>query len=171
MAGRHEQRIDHNVFRTMYSAFVNRVVAESPGCCKERLFGIGVKIGERLADDFFLNTKPKGYMELQEVAENISKSFLPHYFSFHPDLDQDIVSMKGLLGTPYSGIGDEHLEMVRGILDRVYSYLSRAEITFEMMYDRGEPRLFVRGGLQRTKVIVKELAGDGGSDPQGHGSG
>ncbi|ADM11090.1 uncharacterized protein Eint_020920 [Encephalitozoon intestinalis ATCC 50506] len=140
------QKVNHDVFGLMYTSFINKVIKDGPEGSRERLFTIGKRIGERMADDFFFTGKPEKPMGLGEVSKDISESFFPYYFSFHPTHNQGIISLGRLPLLQYTGKEEECLEMICGILQSVYGYVSKDGIRFEAMKYKGEHCIVVRDG-------------------------
>lgn len=162
---RHKERMNYDVFRVFYGSFVNKITRDSPVDSKMCLFDVGTRIGERLVDDFFLNIRPKRNMELQEVVESITGSFFPHYFSFHPDHNQNMVFLGKLPILHHFKTDAEYLEVLRGILHSVYNYLSRDKVRFEIASDQGEFKMFVRTGSKKAEMIVTGFSALAGSGP------
>ncbi|KMV66615.1 transport protein particle component [Encephalitozoon cuniculi EcunIII-L] len=144
MSKRNEDQVNYNVFALIYTSFVNKVIRDRADRSKERLFAIGLRIGERMADDFFLVSKPRKPMSLVDVSRDISESFFPHYFSLRPTCNGCIIGLGKFPVLQYTKKEEECLEMICGILQSVYSHVSRDSIKFEAMEHNGEHCIVVR---------------------------
>lgn len=160
---KHEQKVLHTTFLVLYGAFVNKVLAEEEDPMA-RLFEIGTRIGGRMADEFFMNTRPRRNMDLQEISQNISESFFPAYFSFHPAFAENMVSLARF---PVLSSSCEHLEIVRGILHSVYNWLSRDGVRFEVVQDGDDVRMYVRSEPETQTMFVAGIC----TEPRESGSG
>lgn len=151
---RHEEKVAYDTFAAFYGTFVSRVAKNNPENCIAKLFDVGVKLGRRMADDFFLKTKPKRCMTLEEISENASDSFFPHYFSFRPNFSQNIIFLRRFPLLKACKISGEYLEVIRGVLTGVYNYLSESKVAFEVVYDQQEFKILVRNDSHRGNLIV-----------------
>ncbi|AFN82563.1 hypothetical protein EROM_020880 [Encephalitozoon romaleae SJ-2008] len=156
MSKRNEQQMSYDVFALVYTSFINKVVKDGVGKDREKMFRIGVRIGERLADDFFFTASPGKPMSLAEISKDVSETFFPHYFSFRPTYNQGIIALKKFPMLQYTRKEKKCLEMICGILKGVYNHVSKEDIWFEASEDSGEYCIIVRdAGCAMDPVVMK----------------
>ncbi|AFM97844.1 transport protein particle component [Encephalitozoon hellem ATCC 50504] len=154
MSKRSEQQVRHDIFALMYTSFVNKVVKDGAG--KDGgMFRIGARIGERMADDFFFTASPRKPMGLLDVSRDVSETFFPHYFSFRPAYSQGIIALGKFPMLQYTRREKECLEMICGILEGVYGYVSKEGISFEASEYNGEYCIIVRDGERKDPVVMR----------------
>lgn len=161
MVKRCEQGMSSDVFALLYASTVNMVGRGSDAGGKDALFGVGARIGERLADDFFCMSKPKRHMNALEVSRNISEMFFPYYFSFRPVHAHGMVVLRKFPVLQYTRRADGCLEMICGILQGVYSHISKDSLGFEAVEHNGDYCILVRSKEEMDPVVVglKEVEG------------
>lgn len=123
-------KVDDNFFRLVCTEYLRRKIED--GASTADIKNIGTRIGERLADDFFLKTDAKRAMNVDELRPYL-KQFFRIYFSYEPQIDGNKMYFdKGFV------LGDNtSMLMVSGIIECIFAYIIEGGVRIQTAGDGG----------------------------------
>ncbi|KAF7683804.1 Trafficking protein particle complex subunit 3-like protein [Astathelohania contejeani] len=119
------------LFSLLYASTFRQLKSEDPEKINDKAFMLGIKIGQRISDDFFLRANIKDETSLQNFITLIATRFFPLYFEYSPKvINGSVFDMKDFFLVKNLASGEiidtgpiKYLNIFCGIIQTIGEYL------------------------------------------------